>query len=121
MKGHIFADCPKKRLCQRCKHAFVKCFEVEKESSNKEKLFNCCGGKCGSWEWVGKGESSCETSIDSATSTNVATNESVADVTSMFEFSLCLNDEQEFKLSVKVTICKIKATAEVDNKGKARA
>lgn len=94
---------------------------MEKESSNKEKLFNGCGGKCGFWEWVGEGEYNCELSIDSATSTNAATNESVADVTSMFESSLCLNDEQEFKLSVKVTIRKNKATAEVDNKGKARA
>lgn len=40
-------------------------------------------------------------------------NESIADVTGIFTSSLHLSDDQEFKLSVKVTICKNASTMEV--------
>ncbi|CAI9777338.1 unnamed protein product [Fraxinus pennsylvanica] len=56
-KGHFFAECSNKRHCPWCKHGFVKCFEVERETKKKGKLFNCCSAKCRYWEWVDKGES----------------------------------------------------------------
>lgn len=90
-----------------------------KKTKNKGKLFNCCCGKCGFWELVGDGESNCESSVDSAMSIDAVINESIADVTGIFTSSLHLSDDQEFKLSVKVTICKNASTMEVNGKGKA--
>ncbi|CAA2962386.1 Hypothetical predicted protein, partial [Olea europaea subsp. europaea] len=113
-KGHFFADCPKKRLCPWCKRAFVKCFEVEKDTKSNDKLFNSCGAKCGFWEWAGEDESSCESSDE--TLNTAAMTESVMDVTGMFESKLRLSDEQEINFFVNVTIRKNKASAEVDNK-----
>ena len=51
-QGHYFAACTTKRPCPSCRKGIVKCFEVEKESINKERLFNICSIKCGFWKWV---------------------------------------------------------------------
>lgn len=62
LKGHFFGDCSTKRTCPWCNNDFQKCFQVERDTANKGKFFNCCSQKCGFWEWCNIGESSGESS-----------------------------------------------------------
>ncbi|CAI9777487.1 unnamed protein product [Fraxinus pennsylvanica] len=113
-KGHYFDQCQSKHRCPDCKTGFQKCFEVEKETANKGKLFKCCNEKCCFWQWVEEGESSgTATAIPGAV-------EAVPEVEQLFQAALQLKDDEEIHISLnmKMTITKRKSTEEGNDKGK---
>ncbi|CAA3013984.1 Hypothetical predicted protein [Olea europaea subsp. europaea] len=117
-RGHFFVECPIKVRCPLCKHGYQKCFEVEKKTCNKRRLFKCCSEKCGFWDWYEEGQARGECSSISATSTNPAVMEAVEDMTRTFQSQVRLNDDEELHISVNVTIRKEKSGATGNAKGK---
>lgn len=84
-KGYFFLLCLEKNFCPQYQHAFVKCFELDKESMNKGRLFNTGNAKYRYWEQVGDGETSGESSAISIISNNHMKNEGAKDLSAMFE------------------------------------
>ncbi|CAI9784825.1 unnamed protein product [Fraxinus pennsylvanica] len=122
-KGHFFADFSNKRRCPWCKHGFVKCFEVERETENKGKLFNCCTAKCRYWEWVDKAESSGESSntVTANSDNSTLIEEELQQINRAFQSWCRVVEERDIEISINVTIRKGNGNVEVDRKGKGPA
>ncbi|CAA2974285.1 Hypothetical predicted protein [Olea europaea subsp. europaea] len=104
-KWHSFGECTRKCRCPRCPRGFQKCFEVEKQTSNKGRLFNTCSNNCGFFDWVDEGQTSEEVSTDNEV-INVAGNEEVEDLSSMLDTLARVTEKQVIEVSLRVTFRK---------------
>ena len=110
-RGHYFTACLTKQSCPSCRQGIVKCFEVEKESINKGRLFNICSLKCRFWKWVEEGESS------GSASTKCTTNFPVEELSRMFQTLAQIYEEDDVEISVNVTMRKGKESVNDHGKG----
>lgn len=122
-KGHFFADCLKKRHCPWCKIGFGKCFDVEKDTKNKEKLFNCCSVNCKYWKCVENGESSSgESSWGSSSGTVNSNNHAAVEedehLSRLLHTHCRVTEDKIIKIQLVVTIRNANESVEVDKKGK---
>lgn len=107
---HYFKDCPRKLRYPWCPRGIQKCFQVERNTGNKGRLFKTCSNDCGYFDWVKNEESTGESStINEAV--NVGANEEAEDLPKMFDLAR-IDDKRDVEISVNVTFRKGKGRAE---------
>lgn len=114
---HFFIECKRKRRCPWCAHGFQKCFEVERQTPNKGRLFNTCSSNCGFFEWVEQGESSGESTTANVALNAVATEE-VEDLSSMSNTLARISDERDLEINLNITFRKGKGSSKGNGKAK---
>jgi len=114
---HYFSQCKTIRRCSECKHGFRKCFEVERDTVNKGKLFFTCSNDCGYFDWVKKENFNRESSTVNEV-VNHEPNEKDEDFPSIFDSLARITEKRDVEISLHLTFRKGKGIAECDGKGK---
>ncbi|CAA3014018.1 Hypothetical predicted protein [Olea europaea subsp. europaea] len=114
---HFLNDCPVKRGCPWCSLGWEKCFEVERKTDNRGRLFKTCSNNCGYFFWVENEEFYGE----SSTRTEAVIDEVGEDLAAMFDSLAQIAEKRDVEITLNVTFRKAKGSAEVNGKGKGRA
>ncbi|CAA2985085.1 Hypothetical predicted protein [Olea europaea subsp. europaea] len=115
---HSFIDCRVKRQCPWCALGLQMCFEVERTTSNKGRLFRTCSSKCGYFDWVVNKEGSGESSTINEAFHPPAIEE-VDDLPSMFDSLARIAEKQDIEISLNVTFRKGKRSEDMNGKREA--
>ncbi|CAA2993713.1 Hypothetical predicted protein [Olea europaea subsp. europaea] len=114
---HYFEQCQLKLRCPSCDHGYRKYFEVERETSNKGRLFFTYSNDCGYFDWVKDedvgGESS---SIQHAV--NQSPDKEDEELPRLFDGLARISEKRGVDISPHLTFSKGKGIANCDGKGK---
>ncbi|XP_022879830.1 uncharacterized protein LOC111397240 [Olea europaea var. sylvestris] len=114
---HYFGQCQSKQQCPSCDHRYRKCFEVERDTSNKGRLFFTCSDDCGYFDWV-KDEVFGEESSSVNCPVNHAPNKEDEELPTLFDGLARISEKRGVDISLKLTFSKGKDIAKCDKQGK---
>ncbi|KAL2524179.1 Zinc finger protein [Abeliophyllum distichum] len=96
--------------------------EVEKKSANIGMLFFFCSSNCGYFKWSNDiGESSGDYDVSESSgilSDRNTVKDEIEDLSLIFKILAPISEQEDVEISVNVTICKDKESAEENNTGK---
>ncbi|CAA2970436.1 Hypothetical predicted protein [Olea europaea subsp. europaea] len=114
---HYFGECQTKRRCPSYKHGYQKCFEVERDTSNKGRLFFTCSNDCEYFDWVNEDVLSRESSsINEAV--NHESNVEDEELPRLFDSLARISEKRGMDISMHLSFSKGKGTLKCDGKGK---
>ncbi|CAA2972344.1 Hypothetical predicted protein [Olea europaea subsp. europaea] len=116
-KAHYFEQCQLRHRYPSCDDGYRKCFEVERDIGNKDRLFFTCSNDCGYFDWV-KVEASGGESSSINDKVNEASDKDDEELPRLFDRLARISEKRGVEISLHMTFSKGKGIEKCHGEGK---